>query len=268
MPKFNKFEAFLLGGGILSVFLHINRYSLSLARGQSMSPIINGGYDKSELFYKPPSLKKYNIKIPTWRWLYNILFADIIVIKNVKQNSVFPSATKNSLIREKDLLIINGVTFRRGDIVTCHRLNHQIVKRLIALDGDIIPIDSFFDTTRNSNNSSFYALISPENIWLEGDNSIKSVDSRNYGEVPVKHVTGKAVFKLWPLNSQFGPIRSTLEISQDKVCRDSDHLDPNSDSLIFYKSSSGESLVLHLPKRFSSISKISFSPFLIQNKIK
>jgi len=36
-------------------------------------------------------------------------------------------------------------------------------------------------------------------VWIEGDNSPNSTDSRMYGPIPVGLVRGRAVLRLWPL---------------------------------------------------------------------
>lgn len=36
--------------------------------------------------------------------------------------------------------------------------------------------------------------------WIEGDNTINSTDSRNYGQVPVGLIKSKVVARIWPLN--------------------------------------------------------------------
>lgn len=37
-------------------------------------------------------------------------------------------------------------------------------------------------------------------VWLEGDNSENSLDSRNYGPVPAGLIVSRAIVRLWPLN--------------------------------------------------------------------
>ncbi|VDP94843.1 unnamed protein product [Echinostoma caproni] len=44
-------------------------------------------------------------------------------------------------------------------------------------------------------------------VWLEGDNSDHSLDSRNYGPVPTSRLEYRVLLRLWPLNS-FGRLSS------------------------------------------------------------
>lgn len=39
-------------------------------------------------------------------------------------------------------------------------------------------------------------------MWIEGDNSLNSVDSRNYGPVPVNLLVGRVVARIWPLRGR------------------------------------------------------------------
>lgn len=43
-------------------------------------------------------------------------------------------------------------------------------------------------------------LVVPDgHLWLEGDNSVNSSDSRNYGPIPANHICGRVLFRVWPL---------------------------------------------------------------------
>jgi hypothetical protein len=46
---------------------------------------------------------------------------------------------------------------------------------------------------------SSHRIVPPGHLWIEGDNSNNSLDSRSYGTVPASLVIGKVVCRLWPL---------------------------------------------------------------------
>jgi hypothetical protein len=46
---------------------------------------------------------------------------------------------------------------------------------------------------------SSHRVVPPGHLWIEGDNSNNSLDSRSYGSVPASLVIGKVVCRLWPL---------------------------------------------------------------------
>ncbi|CAH0560215.1 unnamed protein product [Brassicogethes aeneus] len=85
---------------------------------------------------------------------------------------------------------INKVS--RGDIVIAKcpsNPQQNICKRVVALQGDKI-------------RTGFTSHIVPiGHVWLEGDNSTNSCDSRNYGPVPLGLIKSRAVLKIWPFKN-------------------------------------------------------------------
>ena len=45
-----------------------------------------------------------------------------------------------------------------------------------------------------------------DDLWVLGDNSDQSVDSRSLGPLPARALAGRVVFRYWP-PSRFGPVR-------------------------------------------------------------
>jgi signal peptidase I len=58
---------------------------------------------------------------------------------------------------------------------------------------------SSFSCMPSLHNSSLI-VIPNGHVWLEGDNSINSSDSRNYGPQPASLVVGKVLMRLWPFS--------------------------------------------------------------------
>ncbi len=50
----------------------------------------------------------------------------------------------------------------------------------------------------------------PHHVWLQGDNTRNSNDSRHYGAMPVAMLRGRVCYRVWPL-SEVGPIRAQPE---------------------------------------------------------
>lgn len=83
---------------------------------------------------------------------------------------------------------------QRGDIVIAKSPSNptqNICKRVIGLPGD-----------KMKGQYSLRGQIVPRgHVWLEGDNSSNSADSRLYGPVPQGLIRSRAVCRIWPLDS-------------------------------------------------------------------
>ena len=114
-----------------------------------------------------------------------------------------------------------------GDVVVLEHPNHSgtVCKRVLGLPGDYVlrPKESRFFQSMNTKHreimdifhhvgqedesrgvlplaSSSLLVIPDGHIWVEGDNSLNSADSRDYGPVPASLVLGKVWMKVWPVN--------------------------------------------------------------------
>jgi signal peptidase I len=110
-----------------------------------------------------------------------------------------------------------------GDVVVLEHSDREgtVCKRVLGLPGDIVlrpkqsslfssehrdVVELFEDDEKVDGRSQVKSLsdssllIVPDgHIWVEGDNSTNSADSRNYGPVPSALVVGKVWFRLWPI---------------------------------------------------------------------
>lgn len=78
----------------------------------------------------------------------------------------------------------------RGDIIIAKcptNPKQHICKRVIGIPGDRI---------RTGNRQE---LVPVGHVWLEGDNSRNSADSRTYGPVPKGLIRSKALCRVWPI---------------------------------------------------------------------
>ncbi|KAK9830828.1 hypothetical protein WJX74_009119 [Apatococcus lobatus] len=110
-----------------------------------------------------------------------------------------------------DLLIQEhlSVTFRQirvGDVVFAVSKNdprHIVCKRVLGMEGDAVEV-------RDGRQGALKIEKVPEgHVWLQGDNTINSTDSRHYGPVPYAMLVGKAFIKVLPLN-QAGWVESKI----------------------------------------------------------
>lgn len=90
---------------------------------------------------------------------------------------------------------------KRSDIVVAKQPEKPsvfICKRITAMEGDNIPSDFVIPCQ--------YSTMPRGHLWLVGDNSSSSYDSRHYGPVPYGLVRGRVMFRIWPL-SKIGFLR-------------------------------------------------------------
>ena len=102
---------------------------------------------------------------------------------------------------------------RRGDIVTAASPTNPwdtVCKRVIGVAGDIIEVDprrgegmlysadpeGKLKTTPTSLTGRGWVKIPKGRVWLAGDNTSNSTDSRDYGPVPLALIRGKVIARV------------------------------------------------------------------------
>nr|CAI5847163.1 unnamed protein product [Callosobruchus analis] len=101
-------------------------------------------------------------------------------------------------LHSDDILLAEHISpvvgkINRGDIIIAKcptNPKQQICKRVVGMPGDRI---------RTGIASS--QIVPLGHVWLEGDNSRNSTDSRMYGAVPQGLIRSRAVCRVWPLES-------------------------------------------------------------------
>lgn len=85
---------------------------------------------------------------------------------------------------------------QRGDVVVCRSptsVGQTVCKRIVGMPGD--ELDGYHKDFAWHEQRTVPA----GHVWLEGDNRRNSMDSRNYGPVPLALVQSRVLVKLWPL---------------------------------------------------------------------
>lgn len=105
------------------------------------------------------------------------------------------SAKLNS-IRPGDVV----VSLNPWDLAGKNGDTNLIVKRCLATEGQKVPIsDNLFTKLIGKDLLSRFQTPIPQNtLWLEGDNSGVSFDSRHMGPVPLSLVKGRAICTIYP----------------------------------------------------------------------
>lgn len=177
-------------------------------------------------------INKNIIRSEVISWIRTILLAvlfaliiKIFVFKTtiVSGQSMYPTLAPNDrIVTEKISLYIKKP--KRGDIIIFKSPldeDQDYIKRIIGVEGDSIhledgkfyingklleenylkintrtPIGKNFQSSWNINNGK---------VFVVGDNRSNSIDSRDFGEISMDSIEGKALFRYWPIK-EFGAI--------------------------------------------------------------
>ncbi|KDQ08867.1 hypothetical protein BOTBODRAFT_138428 [Botryobasidium botryosum FD-172 SS1] len=154
----------------------------------------------------------------TSRWLPWLVTAvvftkHVATVKVVSGRSMQPTLNPD-MSKMMDVVLLNRLVttdhnFERGDVVTLksptdHK--HMIIKRIIALEGDIV-------RTRPPHSEALVSV--PQgHIWVEGDEPFHTHDSNTFGPVPLGLVDGRVERILFPL-SRWGPLGMPSRVQKE-----------------------------------------------------
>ena len=153
---------------------------------------------------------------------------------------IVSGSSMDPTIKDKEYLIIDEVSYRfrepaRGEVVVFKappEPTKYYIKRIIGLPGETVDIRSGVVTIFNTEHpegldldeqyithtekDTYHGVIPPGNYFVMGDNRGNSFDSRSWGPLHEKEITGIARLRVFPF-SQFGIIDSaTYGVSQDQ----------------------------------------------------
>lgn len=144
-----------------------------------------------------------------------VLRTYVIEARKIPTGSMLPT------IQLEDRVIVDKFFFKRfdhisiGDIVVFHappsaHATDDYIKRVIGLPGDKIEIrnNTTFVNSQplyepyllDKSNNDFDPIIVPEDsVFVMGDNRNNSADSREWGTLPIENITGRTLFRYWPI---------------------------------------------------------------------
>lgn len=162
------------------------------------------------------------------RFVVLVLAIVIGVRMFIAQPFVVSGSSMVPTFQNANYLIVDELSYRfqdpkRGDVIIFHppiELGTFYIKRIIGLPGETVAIDAGRVTITNkeypdgfvlnepyivydSPNDNYKVTI-PENMYfVMGDNRRESFDSRRWGLLPKKNISGRALLRLFPV-SGFG----------------------------------------------------------------
>ena len=185
---------------------------------------------------KEPEKRSFSFKKELFEWLEIVISAVIILVILFsfffKVVTISGRSMQNTLFDGEKVIISNiGYTPTKGDIVVISRnannlanqddANTPIIKRVIATEGQVVDIDfssgsvfvdgvmleeRYTKTLTTLRGDIEFPVVVPEGcVFVLGDNRNDSRDSRNssigeQGMIDTRHILGKALFRIFPLD--------------------------------------------------------------------
>ncbi|MBQ5840968.1 MAG: signal peptidase I [Clostridia bacterium] len=152
-----------------------------------------------------------------------VLFTFVVRTVGVDGTSMVPT------LQHGDRVLLSRLAdnYDRGDIVVVSRRDEEpLIKRVVATEGDVVEItadgefllngssvfEPYIQGTTVPRDMTGKVKVPKGHLFLMGDNRSLSKDSRmnEVGMVPVENVLGKALIRMWPIQS-IGSVYYNLE---------------------------------------------------------
>ena len=145
-----------------------------------------------------------------------VLRTYVIEARKVPTGSMLPT------IQLEDRVIVDKFFFKHfdhithGDIIVFHpppkaHATEDFIKRVVGLAGDKIEIRNHTTYVNDQqlyepyvidkSKNDYRPIVVPANtVFVMGDNRNNSADSREWGFLPVQNITGRSLFRYWPMD--------------------------------------------------------------------
>lgn len=181
--------------------------------------------------HTPPQAPKESKWKAAWEFIrFIIMVVALVVVVRVfiAQPFVVEGTSMVPSYQNSDYLIIDQLTYHfrephRGDVIVFHPPvdpKTYYIKRVIGVPGDTVIIKDGKVTLKNdehpngillpeeyitpdNRNDNFTLEVTEGNYFVMGDNRPASFDSRRWGLLPEKNISGRVLLRLFPL-SNFG----------------------------------------------------------------
>ncbi len=177
-----------------------------------------------------PKAPKQSVKSGIWefvRFAFVVIVVVLVVRIFVAQPFVVSGTSMIPTFQNSNYLIVDELTYdfhppQRGDVIVFHppiagETGTYFIKRVIGLPGDTISIVNSVVTITNAQhpngevlsepyitpdapNDNFSVTVPAGQYFVMGDNRPASYDSRRWGLLPAKNITGRVLLRLFPFN--------------------------------------------------------------------
>ncbi len=216
-----------------------NRHDFNPFEEYEKDQMVSEESTQQEIFVTAETISEETPKKPSWlqelyEWTQAIAIAVVLALfinqfvfamVQVEGGSMLPT------LQDKERLVITKLFYKpkAKDIVVVksHALGKHIIKRVIAVPGDVIDLDAetgdvtvngevleepyIKEKLRSVGTLNQYPMEIPEDyVFVMGDNRNNSQDSRNLGLVAFDDVVGRASLRILPI-SRFGTLYEDLK---------------------------------------------------------
>jgi signal peptidase I len=162
--------------------------------------------------------------------IFQIVILALVIVLPIRYFLFQPFLVKGQSMEpnfhDDDYLIIDEISYRfreprRGEVIVFKypkNPSQRFIKRIIGLpgetveikDGEVIIIKDGQSQILDESNYLSPSLKTPGNLKISlkeneyfvlGDNRFVSADSRSWGVLPKKFITGRVIFRLWPIRA-------------------------------------------------------------------
>ena len=174
-----------------------------------------------------PNLKSF---FQFWWEILKIVILALVIVIPIRYFLFQPFLVKGQSMEpnfhDDDYLIIDEISYRfrepkRGEVVVFkypRNPSQRFIKRIIGLPGETVEIkdgqviiikddkaqildESNYLSPSLKTSGNLKITLNQNEYFVLGDNRLVSADSRSWGTLPKRYITGRVIFRAWPIRA-------------------------------------------------------------------
>jgi len=145
-----------------------------------------------------------------------VLRTYVIEARKIPTGSMLPTIQLDDRVIVDKFFFKNFDHLSAGDIIVFHpppsaHATEDFIKRIVGLPGDTLEIRNHITYVNgqqlyepyvsDKSKNDFGPIVVPkDSVFVMGDNRNNSDDSRVWGFLPIQNITGRTLFRYWPIN--------------------------------------------------------------------